>query len=287
MKYDQYINYITNNYIKIIIIILIFIILYHIYTPIITYWKYYWLIWKIFRYELTTNSKILFIVDEFWNTHNKYNIPIYLRKRIININDKDSFLNWIQDIYHTKTNLKLILYTRGGSIAATDLIINLLLKYKGQIDAYIPYYAFSAGTLISLACNNIYMSKYAHLGPVDPQLFIKEEKYSSKHLMDIYKEKTINKQDDSTILKYYSGKQLHKGTLLILKRILQRKNISKENKLKILDELGSGKHPHFKPIDSIMAIKMGIPIVTGIPNKINNIFLSFLQAKEGFIIYEK
>ena len=67
--------------------------------------------------------------------------------------------------------LDLILHTPGGGIAATQSIVNYLLKmFGGDIRAFMPQIAMSAGTIIACCCKEIWMGKESNLGPIDPQL---------------------------------------------------------------------------------------------------------------------
>lgn len=84
----------------------------------------------------------------------------------------------IQDILSNKQfdKLDLVLYTRGGEVASTIRIIETLRQSASSITGYIPYYVYSGGTIIALACDEIVMGNYSTLGPVDPQVDL----YSSK-----------------------------------------------------------------------------------------------------------
>lgn len=65
--------------------------------------------------------------------------------------------------------INLFIHTLGGSSIACELLAKALLNHPGRIRVFIPQYAFSAGTMIALAADEIYMTKNAVLGPVDPQ----------------------------------------------------------------------------------------------------------------------
>ena len=66
--------------------------------------------------------------------------------------------------------LDLILHTPGGSLAATESIVDYLKRIFGtNIRAIVPQIAMSAGTMIACSCRTIVMGKQSNLGPVDPQ----------------------------------------------------------------------------------------------------------------------
>jgi ATP-dependent protease ClpP protease subunit len=67
--------------------------------------------------------------------------------------------------------LDLILHTPGGSIDATESIIDYLHSVFGDdIRAIMPQIAMSGGTMIACSCKEILMGKYSSLGPVNPQI---------------------------------------------------------------------------------------------------------------------
>lgn len=83
--------------------------------------------------------------------------------------DKNAFMATIHRL-DKKLGLDLILHTPGGSIAATESIVDYLRKMFGtDIRAIVPQIAMSAGTMIALSCNKILMGKHSSLGPIDPQ----------------------------------------------------------------------------------------------------------------------
>ena len=84
--------------------------------------------------------------------------------------DKNGFITLIKDLDKTK-GLDLILHTPGGSIDATESIIDYLHAVFGDdIRAIIPQMAMSGGTMIACSCKEILMGKHSSLGPVDPQI---------------------------------------------------------------------------------------------------------------------
>ena len=84
--------------------------------------------------------------------------------------DKNGFMMACHDI-NKKAGLDLILHSPGGSIAATQSIVDYLHQMFGNnIRAIIPQIAMSAGTMIACSCREILMGKHSNLGPIDPHL---------------------------------------------------------------------------------------------------------------------
>jgi hypothetical protein len=65
----------------------------------------------------------------------------------------------------------LLLHTPGGSIAATESLVDYLHQIFGNdIRAIVPQIAMSGGSMIACACKSILMGKHSNLGPCDPQI---------------------------------------------------------------------------------------------------------------------
>ena len=89
---------------------------------------------------------------------------------LINDDDKNGFMTTIQGLDRSK-GLDLILHTPGGDLAATESIIDYLLRmFHQDIRAIVPQLAMSGGTMMCLACKSIVMGKQSSLCPIDPQL---------------------------------------------------------------------------------------------------------------------
>lgn len=84
--------------------------------------------------------------------------------------DKNGFMMAIHRL-DRPLGLDLILHTQGGSIAATESIVDYLRRmFSSNIRAIVPQIAMSAGTMIACSCQEIVMAKHSSLGPIDPHL---------------------------------------------------------------------------------------------------------------------
>lgn len=87
----------------------------------------------------------------------------------VNDSDKNGFMATIHKMDHSK-GLDLILHTPGGSVAATESLVDYLRSMFGtNVRAIVPQLAMSAGTMIALSAKSIVMGKHSSLGPIDPQ----------------------------------------------------------------------------------------------------------------------
>jgi hypothetical protein len=88
----------------------------------------------------------------------------------INDEDKNGFMMAVHRMERSE-GLDLLLHTPGGSIAATQSIVNYLRKMFGtDIRAIVPQIAMSSGTMIACSCRAILMGTHSNLGPIDPHL---------------------------------------------------------------------------------------------------------------------
>jgi len=88
----------------------------------------------------------------------------------INDEDKNGFMMAVHRLDRSR-GLDLVLHTPGGSIGATQSIVDYLHQMFGNdVRAIVPQIAMSAGTMMACSCRSIVMSKHSNLGPIDPQL---------------------------------------------------------------------------------------------------------------------
>lgn len=85
----------------------------------------------------------------------------------------DKFINELQD-EKKYAKLTVILTTSGGSATAAERYVNIFREFYSEVDFLIPDYAYSAGTILCLSGDNIYMDYLSVLGPIDPQVRNKE-----------------------------------------------------------------------------------------------------------------
>ncbi len=65
--------------------------------------------------------------------------------------------------------LTVILETDGGYIETVERIVSVFRRHYQEVDFIVPNFAYSAGTVLALSGDNIYMDYYSVLGPIDPQ----------------------------------------------------------------------------------------------------------------------
>lgn len=111
----------------------------------------------------------------------------FFKSDVISINGPmdDSLLNILVDIVEQlKSNSKygsnklyIILTTNGGSASTVERMVNIFRYNYGEVNFIIPDYAYSAGTILCMSGDNIYMDYTSVLGPIDPQVQNKEGRF--------------------------------------------------------------------------------------------------------------
>jgi hypothetical protein len=77
----------------------------------------------------------------------------------------------IEDIKNKKDKLLIILETDGGSIEVVERMADLFRHhYPNHVSFLVPNYAMSAGTVLVMSGDAIYMDYFSVLGPIDPQV---------------------------------------------------------------------------------------------------------------------
>jgi serine dehydrogenase proteinase len=69
-----------------------------------------------------------------------------------------------------RKRLCVVLETEGGSIETTERIANTFRHFYKDVWFIVPNYAMSAGTVLVMSGDRIWMDYYAILGPIDPQI---------------------------------------------------------------------------------------------------------------------
>jgi membrane-bound ClpP family serine protease len=167
----------------------------------------------------------------------------------------------------------IIIDTDGGSVIASDRLITYITASKLKLNTYVIRKAYSAGTVLALAGNKIYMDNDACLSPTDPQITLNDNTISAKDLIDLYKTKDINSIDDNYIVGHYNLKKMFKENVHLIKKLLKGKIINETKKTKIINKLTDGTISHHMPFNC-RYLKKYLDIETEIPEYIYIIYNS-------------
>src|SRR5467141_5067499 len=146
---------------------------------------------KIAQLERDRHSRVILLVHR-QETMKFLGFPVM---RYIDVNDSEEVLRAIH-MTDPDVPLDLVLHTPGGLVLAALQIARAIHKHQGKVTAFVPHYAMSGGTLIALAADEIVMSEYAVLGPVDPQL----GQYPAASILKAVAKKPAADVDDQTLI---------------------------------------------------------------------------------------
>lgn len=96
-------------------------------------------------------------------------------------------LNGLMAVIHGMTwsrGLTLILHTPGGVTNATESVVDYLRTKFNEVEVIVPAFAMSAGSMISLAADQIMMGRQSQLGPIDPQMNIGSMSVSARAVVE-------------------------------------------------------------------------------------------------------
>lgn len=68
-----------------------------------------------------------------------------------------------------KRKLAVVLETTGGYIETVERMVRAMRQFYEEVIFVIPNFAYSAGTVLALSGDDIYMDYHSILGPIDPQ----------------------------------------------------------------------------------------------------------------------
>jgi ClpP class serine protease len=222
---------------------------------------------KIAAPERKRESRVILLVHR-QETMRLLGFPVM---RYIDVNDSEDVLRAIQ-MTDPDVPLDIVLHTPGGLVLAALQIARAIRGHKGKVTVLVPHYAMSGGTLIALAADEIIMSPYAVLGPVDPQL----GQYPGASLVKVVEQKPINKVDDETLILADVSR----------KAIVQVKNASRELLMRhmaqdqaesLADKLATGTWTHDYPISAEEATRLGLSVNTDIPKEVLELMTLYPQ----------
>ena len=231
-----------------------------------------------------------------------FDLENYLVSDVIAINGSivKEMLPMIRDsiemmkINSQRNKLSIILTTNGGSAEVAERLVYIFRKHYNEVDFFVPDYAYSAGTILCMSGDNIFMDYYSVLGPIDPQVMNKDGVFvpalgyldKIKELIDMAKAGTISEAEflilkDFDLAELKAYEQAKNLTVDLLKEWLVKykfknwnrtegnnKQVTKEMKDKRAEEIAKELGDHNKWLSHGRALN--IEKLTGIGLKIED-----------------
>lgn len=93
------------------------------------------------------------------------------------VRDSDSIIkDIIESIENKKDTLYVILTTGGGVLLPVQRMVRVFRHHYNEVNFIVPNYAFSAGTILCMSGDKIFMNYFSCLGPIDPQVVNRDKK---------------------------------------------------------------------------------------------------------------
>jgi len=191
----------------------------------------------------------------------------------VSIEDTEKIL---QEFRNTPPDMPvdLILHTPGGYALAGEMMAMAIKYHRAKVTVMVPFYAMSAGSMMSLAANEIRMEKYSVLGPVDPQIPVPDGQWPASSLSTLMKTKPIQTITDRMVIMSDVAKLETDNAKAFVMWLLEGK-MDKEQAERVADFLAHGYMSHATPITLDVARAMGLNVVEGVPEKVYELFKTF------------
>jgi ClpP class serine protease len=217
--------------------------------------------------ERQRKSRVVLLVHR-QETMSLLGFPIF---RYIDINDSEEVLRAIH-LTDPDIPIDLVLHTPGGLVLAATQIARAIFTRKGKVTVFVPHYAMSGGTLLALAADEIVMSEYAVLGPVDPQL----GEYPAASILRAAHQKPIAEVDDKTLI---LADQAEKAIAQMRHEVgeLLADRYPGEKAQEIAKLMTSGTWTHDYPITCDRARSLGLPVNSNMPENVSRLMELYPQ----------
>lgn len=221
----------------------------------------------IARIEQERGSRVILLVHR-QETMSLLGFPVL---RYIDVNDSEQVIRAIH-MTDPEIPLDLILHTPGGLVLASMQIARAIRRHKGKVTVFVPHYAMSGGTLIALAAHEIVMCEHAVLGPVDPQV----GKYPASSLLKVVRQKPVAEVDDETLILADQAEKAISQVRSSVREILEGR-MAPEKADELARLLSEGTWTHDYPITFEEARRLGLPVVSEMPESVLRLMALFPQ----------
>ena len=132
------------------------------------------------KIESQENNTILFLVDDIDNIPSfKRYIYYFLGINYFTLDDTDNIGILIKEAQKNNKGLDIFIQSYGGCAISSDYLISKISVFrkisKKPVRTFVPNFAKSAGTMLALSSNKLYINHFSFLGPVDPVITTEEE----------------------------------------------------------------------------------------------------------------
>ncbi len=228
------------------------------------------------RVERKRGSRLITLIHR-QETMSFLGIPI---SRYIDIEDSERVLRAIR-LTDEDVPIDMLLHTPGGLVLAAEQIAYALCRHKAKVTVFVPHYAMSGGTLVSLAADEIVMDPNAVLGPVDPQLQgpAGGGGYPAASILAALETPNPNRDDETLILADVARKAINQVYQTVHKLLLSN-GLQDPKADELARKLSQGQWTHDYPISVDEAREMGLPVTEEMPKEFYALMDLYPQAMQ-------
>lgn len=199
--------------------------------------------------------------------------------RFIDIEDSEQILRAIR-MTDAHVPIDIVLHTPGGIVLAAEQIAFAIKRHPAKVTVFVPHYAMSGGTLISLAADEIVMDENAVLGPVDPQIGDpRGMSYPAASILAAIQTPNPGNRDDQTLILADVAKKAISQVHQVIYNLLKDK-MSDEKAEQVAKTLSEGQWTHDYPISVEEAKSLGLPVNNNLPREFHELMQLYPQAQQ-------
>ena len=144
-----------------------------------------------------------------------------------------NIFQWFRDIVEKLSRsqnkqdaIAIVLTTPGGQAEAVEKLVEVARQHFNLLYCVIPVAAMSAGTILSMAADKIYMDYSSSLGPIDPQVVDREGRFLVPALGHLDKVNEIIEKSRNNTITPVEFEWLMKQDLAMLRYYEQARDLS-------------------------------------------------------------
>lgn len=146
----------------------------------------------------------------------------------------------------------LLIHTYGGSLVPASTAARALARYEGQVLAVVPAYAWSCGTQIACAADQILLGPDATLGPCDP--------YTEQDGSKLMSGPVLEAARQGIAIDLLRARHVHDEVRVSIERARRGRGVDPDLAARTAKVLTSGEYgDHYRPIYQEDAIELGLP----------------------------
>ncbi len=220
--------------------------------------------------EKKNGSRVIVLIHR-QETVGMMGYPLY---KYIDIEDSEQILRAIK-MTDDDVPIDIVLHTPGGLVLAAEQIAYAMLRHPAKVTVYVPHYAMSGGTLLSLAADEIVMDENAVLGPVDPQL----GDAPAASILQVVEQKGAQNVSDETLLMADMSRKAIKQVKSTVTHILDHHDhFNRKEAEELAHLLATGTWTHDHPIMMPQARDMGLPVRSDVPAEVYRLMDLYAQS---------